>query len=76
MKGQEDKFYLRIFDDNHPNDWMFFFVVALVCNAIYFGVLNRMEFDNNIFPLGLIACNLITPITMIFCEIGERRIYG
>lgn len=71
-----EKFYIRIFDDNHPNDWRFFLVIGLICNALYFGIFVRMDIENHMFPIALILFNLVTPITMFFCELGERRIYG
>lgn len=71
-----NSFYLRIFDENHKGDWKFFFVCALVCNMIYFLVINRMEFEYGMFPIGFIVFNMITPIVMLLCELGERSIYG
>lgn len=76
MKGQKDRFSLRILDENHPDDWIFFLVIGLVCNIIYFIIFIRFDVENGMFPIGLIGFNLITPVAMFFCELGERSIYG
>lgn len=70
------RIHIRIFDENHSNDWQYFFICALVCNFIYILGFMRFDIEYHSFPLIGIGMNLITPVCMFFCELGERSIYG